>query len=371
MKIAIAAAGRFWLLDTAREFDKLGVDTKLYSYIPRFHAHKYGLPVHCFVHLLPLVAPSVAWARLASGFLPALREKVLTKQLNFWVSRKLEPCDIFICLSGVYLEAAKFAKQKYGAAIWLERASRHILSQAEICTGFGEKGPSQFAIDRELEGYEIADRIVVPSSHVQESFQERAPHLCTKIFRNPFGTDLSMFPMVKGNETARNNGSFTLVTAGGWSLRKGSDLLAEAVHRCPGVKLIHVGGLGAMPFPEGDQFEHIEPVPQFQLSEIYKRADAYIQPSREEGLALVQPQAMSSGLPLITTERSGGRDLGHNAVLCDRIIEAPCEDVDSLVDAINTMRNKIKVMKPLDATTRSLLGWEAYGARYLNELQTS
>jgi hypothetical protein len=32
-------------------------------------------------------------------------------------------------LSGMHREVARFAKRRFGATIWLERGSRHILSQ--------------------------------------------------------------------------------------------------------------------------------------------------------------------------------------------------------------------------------------------------
>src|SRR5205814_2148833 len=88
------------------------------------------------------------------------------------VSVMLEPCDVFICMSGIYLGAALLAQQKYGAKVWLERGSRHILSQHEILAAIpGANQPTSDVIARELEGYTKADKIVVPSRHVFESFK--------------------------------------------------------------------------------------------------------------------------------------------------------------------------------------------------------
>jgi hypothetical protein len=49
--------------------------------------------------------------------------------LNLTVMMRLRASDLFIGMSGIYLEAARFAKRWFGAATWLERGSRHILSQ--------------------------------------------------------------------------------------------------------------------------------------------------------------------------------------------------------------------------------------------------
>jgi hypothetical protein len=75
-------------------------------------------------------------------------------------------------MSGIYLEAARFAKQRYGATIWLERGSRHILSQDEILAAIpGAERPSPLVMRRELAGYALADRVVIPSHHVGERFR--------------------------------------------------------------------------------------------------------------------------------------------------------------------------------------------------------
>src|SRR5262249_52313186 len=151
---------------------------------------------------------------------------------------------------GMYLEAARFAKRRFGAAIWLERGSRHILSQDEILATIpGATRPSLLGIARELAGYALADRIVIPSSHVEESFRrDRAAH--AKLFVNPYGVDLKMFPSVQRHESDKE---LSLLFVGAWSLRKGCDLLVSAVARTPGVRLVHVGSIGGdLAFPIND-----------------------------------------------------------------------------------------------------------------------
>src|SRR5206468_6479354 len=125
-----------------------------------------------------------------------------------------------------------YAKERYGAAIWRERGSRHILSQDEILAAIpGAEQPSPLAIRRELAGYALADRIVIPSRHVGESFRRDGPAYA-KLFYNPYGVDLAMFPL-RANQAPTEPVSFLFV--GTWCLRKGCDLLAGAVMRVPGV----------------------------------------------------------------------------------------------------------------------------------------
>src|SRR5262249_8146159 len=106
LKIAIATAGRFHVLDLARELQALGHNVRLYSYVPLAQARRFGLPDKCHVSLLPLVFPVVAWQRLLPRLMPQTHESLLYLLLNRAVITRLSPCDVFICMSGIYLEAA-------------------------------------------------------------------------------------------------------------------------------------------------------------------------------------------------------------------------------------------------------------------------
>ncbi len=226
-RIAIATAGRFHVFDLARELHALGYDVTLYSYVPRRRARQFGIKDEYYVSLLPFAAPALIWDRLAPRVSPLMRQSLLYKSLNWAVISLLRPCDVFICMSGIYLEAAQYAKRKFNAKIWLERGSRHILSQDEILAKVpGAERPSALVINRELDGYKVADKIVIPSKHVEDSFR-RDPTAFAKLFRNPYGVDVGMFPCQSGRTT---NKPFTFLFVGSWSLRKGCDIIGDGYH---------------------------------------------------------------------------------------------------------------------------------------------
>jgi glycosyltransferase involved in cell wall biosynthesis len=369
LNIAIATPGRFHVLDLARELHALGHHVRFYSYVPRARARHFGLPDECHVSLLPLVLPAVAWQRLMPRLMPRMRERVLYVLLNRGVMMRLHPCNVFICMSGIYLEAARFAKKRYGATIWLERGSRHILSQDEILASIpGAERPSPLAIRRELAGYALADRIVIPSHHVGESFRSDGS-IYAKLFYNPYGVDLAMFPLRREKALAD---PVTFLFVGTWCLRKGCDLLAAAVMQAAGTRLIHIGAIGDLDLPANDdQFVHVDPMPQRELARFYAAADVFVLASREDGLGVVLPQALASGLPLICTDRTGGADLAHTPALAARITVVPHDDVGALACAIAGWRDRWHGgdrLPRLSEADREKLSWAAYARRYSDEL---
>lgn len=372
LKVAIATTGRFHVLDLARTLAALGHEVAFYSYVPRQRAMQFGLPAECHRSLLPFLAPLVVLQRYGGTRLRRAIDLWLLAATDHLIAQRLEPCDVFISMSGLAVESAQVARERYGAKVFIERGSRHILSQKVILDDLGRRGMPvatvpDYAVERELAGYALADRVVVPSLHAEQSFLERG-FPATKLFRNPYGVDLSMFPPTPAPATEQP----TLLFVGGWSYRKGVDLLEAAWRRLEGVRLLHVGGLADAPLPKASGFVHMEPIPQWQLREYYAQAHLFILASREEGLALVQAQALASGLPLICTDRTGGEDLQRLLDDPSWVKVVPSDDVEALVAAIREMLPKalcLRGERDFLGKAREDLSWGAYGQRYALELE--
>ncbi len=370
-RIAIATGGRFHVLDLARELDALGHEVKFYSFVPKERAMAFGLPARCHVSLLPMIWPLVGWERLRPRLLPAVREKAMVLALNHAIVTRLAPCDVFIGMSGLVLEAAAYARRKFGAKIYLERGSRHILSQKAILSTIpGADQPSDFAVRRELAGYALADRIAVASGHVVDSFRDCDPALLPKMFKNPYGVDLTQFPQ----RTTTPTGPKTVLFVGSWTFQKGADVLASAIESLPATHLLHVGGLGDVPFPRHERMVHHDSVEQHRLKDFYARAHVFALASRQEGLSLVQVQALASGLPLVCTDRTGGSDLGYTPALKSRIRAVPHGDADALANAITVTMEEVAgtdSLPNLGADDLNCLSWRGYGKRYAEHLAES
>ncbi len=164
--------------------------------------------------------------------------------------------------------------------------------------------------DQELR---LADRIIVPSSQVQQSLVAAgiAP---AKVAVVPFGAPCDRFqPGVKGDRT------FRALFVGRVGPRKGVHHLLAAWQqaRLPDAELWLVG---VNEFPTGwlapyeSLIRYIPSVPHATLPQYYQQASVFVFPSLLEGLALVLLEAMACGLPVLATAASGAADVMTDGV---------------------------------------------------------
>ncbi len=364
LHIAIFTSGRFHVCDLARELAVRGHDVAFYSWVPPWRTRKFGLPSKCNRWLLPYLGQWFAAARVSRGtrFAEWTNRHLLEAYDRVGVSM-VEPCDVFIGMSGMCNRVGAAVRRKWGAKVWIERGSRHIRSQKAILDAIpGADRVKDYQVKREEADYAQADVVSVLSRHCEESFLEQgfSPN---KLVRNPLGVNLSMFVPTP----APPSDPPTVITAGAWSLRKGCDVLTAAWQMLPGVKLMHVGPVTDCPLPSGLWFEQVPKVDQSRLPEIYKRAHVFAMASREEGLATVQPQALACGLRLVCTDRTGGADLAEMLPDPRSVRVVPADNAVSLADAMKESlldaRKDVGLRDHL-GSGREHLSWAAYGQRY-------
>src|SRR4029453_16076946 len=179
MRIAILTSGRFHACDLARELSARGHDVAFYSLVPPQRTRRFGLPAQCNRWLGPYVGALYVVTRLALRSRYSSRLLLLMSvMLDRVAAQRLEPCEIFIGMSQMSLRTIEAGRRRFGARPFLERGSRHILSQREILerlprTASAAKPIPDAAVHRELAEYALADLIVVPSRHAETSFLER------------------------------------------------------------------------------------------------------------------------------------------------------------------------------------------------------
>ena len=359
IKVNVLSPGRFHLLDLSRELDKQGFDVKFYSFVPTKRAMSFGLPRRCSVSLVYVLAPFLALEKviIKRHWATRIRRGVQDVLTGLFMRRS----DVVIMVNESFVYAIKRAKKR-GALIIQERGNKHILEQRRVLEAMpsmkGKKPVPDDNVRRELEIYKIADYISVGAQHVKDSFLERG-FADERVFVDNYGVNVSMFKPVKNAER-----KYDVIMVGGWGYRKGCDLIVEAIRRT-GLEFIHVGPLVDCPFPQEEHFTHVDPVDEKRLIDYYSQAKIFLLPSREEGLALVQVQAIACNLPLIGSRDSGALDLKKLVKYPDYITIVKDYTVDAVVDAIHeALANYKRLDKVYAGDAMENLTWEAYGKRY-------
>jgi glycosyltransferase involved in cell wall biosynthesis len=169
--------------------------------------------------------------------------------------------------------------------------------------------------DRELH---LADLVVANSSFAKMSLVQ-AGVAAERIVVIPLGA-----PPASLSLPARARRPFIFLAAGNLTVQKGIPYLLEAWRRLAvgaGVELWLVGNMMVPSELLADLPGKVvtrPSVPRHELFEIFRQAGALVFPSLCEGFGMVLTEAMSQGLPVITTPNTGGGDLiedGRNGLL--------------------------------------------------------
>lgn len=175
----------------------------------------------------------------------------------------------------------------------------------------------------------------------------------------------------------KGKGPLRLVWAGTFSVRKGAHYLLEAWRQWnPGNKaVLDVYGSVALPpyllenLPSNISMHG--PVARDKVLEEFLRADLLVFPTLCDGFGLVVLEAMSRGLPVLTTKRAGASDLVEDGIN-GRVIEAG--DAGALSDALAwalAHREKLQSMRANALKTAADNQWSAYAVRLREALGIS
>lgn len=364
MKIDIATTTGFHLRRLAVELARLGEDVEYRSYVPRFRTRREGLDDDWtrshFLRLMPTSALALATGNRWQS--RAVENMLLRTDIS--VSRSLREMDVFVGLSSMAVRSAERARQ-LGGRVVIERGSRHVLSQTELVSQAGGPRPSEFYIKRELDSYAAADFITVPSKHAANSFEEFG-FAREKVFTCPLGVDLEMF-----RPTTRPQGSTKLLFVGGWSYRKGVDLLMQSLPKRPGMTLTHVGSEAGVPIPrDNSQIQSVGHLGHEQLAKIMAQHHILVLPSREDGFGMVLMEALASGLPVVASNMTGGPDIREKIDNPEWVETFDSGDEQDLLRALDVMAereqddNRSGVRARLTDRDRSFFSWRGYGERY-------
>ncbi len=375
MKVLVSVVGRFHAFDLAYQLQKAGILYKLNTTYPKHISERWGVVksnLKSNLHLELLNRFGMRWF----PFFEKIIFKIVVQGQAKSNIKLLPNADILVSWSGSSLEAFVEAKKLNKITI-LERGSSHYNFQMKILGDEYEKFnkvfiPNYMAWQRELLEYELADYIMVPSTYVKRSFIEQGfPE--KKILLNPYGVDLSSFKQIEKEDEI-----FRVIFAGGFSYQKGVQYLLQAFYELdlPNSELWHLGTVSEEIKPivekfQTDKIKYLGHKPQGDLYKYYSQGSVFVIMSIQEGLAMVQPQAMACGLPLICTTNTGGEDLitkdgEEGFVINIRDVEALKEKLLYLYhnpDVCHEMGQKAKRKVSKGFT------WDDYGNRYVELLK--
>ena len=377
MRIVQTVFGTFHHFELARELERRGHLQKIYSTFPWSRLKREGL-AHDKVETFPwfhtpeiLLLKSglnIHWMRDPLSYANALA-------FDAWTSRRLRTSpapDAFIALSGSSLKTGR-ELQARGTRFVCDRGSSHARYQEKLVTGeYRRWGVGRPVMDlrdilREENIYERADAITVPSHFAARSFVEMGlpPD---KIHVIPYGVRLENFTRTAEPPSDR----FEVLFVGFVGLRKGIPYLLEAFARLrhPAKRLRIVGPMhpdikSVLPRLPREQVEFLGAVPGRELPQLMSTSHLMVLPSIEEGLALVQGQALACGCPILSSANTGAEDLFTDGI--EGYI-VPIRDVPALTEKMQQLADDPALQKRMSEAAlrrvRRLGGWTSYADQW-------
>lgn len=369
MRVVLSSIGKFHTFDLARQMHQRGALTAVFSGYPWFKLKNYDLP-RPKVKTFPYIHSPymLLGARLTrSRLLWEWQDRVW---FDRYVGSHLPACDVFCGLSGSALRTGIKAKSQ-GAGYVCDRGSSHIRFQDRILSEEYKRQRIPFSgidprvIACEEAEYEAADLITVPSTFALDTFVAcGVPRQKMRLV--PYGVDLSAFyPCAQ-----KSDNEFRVLFAGNVSVRKGVRDLHDAflLLPCERKRLTFAGFIA----PElesavrqwcGDsRISVLGHVPPPCLKEIMSTSDVMVLPSVEEGLALVQAQAMACGCPVIASQNTGASDLftdGREGFI------VPIRDPHAIAQRLQLLAEspelRLRMSEAALQRVKSIGGWTQYG----------
>ena len=379
MQVIQAVNGVFHHFDLARELESRGYLKRIYSTFPWRRLAREGVPrervrMYPWLHA-PLLAAEQRW-RLPKG----LSRRLHTANFPLfdrWMASRIEECDAFVALSGSGLKTG-WVVQSRGGLYVCDRGSSHIRYQNSIVNeeythwGFPMEACDPRMIEREEAEYARADAITVPSEFARRSFLEMGVP-AEKVFKVPYGVRLERFQKTKEPP----GDSFDVLFAGTVSLRKGVPYLIEAFQKLkhPRKRLRLAGPVEAaagelLKRMDMTNVEILGRMPQPKLAEWMSASHVMVLPSIEEGLALVQGQALACGCPLISSLHTGGEDLFSDSV---EGFLVPIRSSNAILERLTQLADDPALRERMSEAAlrrvKTLGGWAEYGAKYSELLE--
>jgi glycosyltransferase involved in cell wall biosynthesis len=380
MKIVQSTWVRYHHFDLARELNELGHLKRIFTCLPWWKVNKesqeQNIPrglISCnflFQGIRRVGQKFPFYDKQMDGKLAVIETKFYSK----WVARNLPECDAYIGISGSGLHAGILAKSR-GAGYIMDRGSTQIrhadnsLHEEYSRWNLQWNRVHPWLIENEEAEADAATFITVPSDFVKQTFINQGTDPA-KLRVVPYGVALNEFYPVDAPPTD----CFRILFVGQFSIRKGIPYLLEAFKKFkhPNKELIVVGSISEdvqqiIANNIDSRIKFVGTVPRSEVKKYMSCSHLMVLPSIEEGLALVQAQAMACGCPVVATPNTGSETLFQHEKE-GLIVEA--RSVNALVEAFSRLADDADLRKAMSVAcierVKELGGWKTYANGMLN-----
>ncbi len=297
-----------------------GIGNVAYHTVRAMHASKTLHHLFCGAYNLDEVPPEKlhALGKLNQGLRKLATYDSTGRILNFqsqlydrWSARHFKKADLFHVWNNYGLQTINKANE-LGMTTVVQRGSTHPVYQAQILAKEYKKWGIRFhipsaTIKRSTAELKAADYVLIPADVVHDSFMEKG-FSPKKLIQIPFGCNTDHFCPA---ERSREKRPFRILFVGQVGIRKGIPYLIDAWKQLNwhDAECWIVGQTEAKSRTIQTIWQNVKGVKRYDyvtdLRTLYHQVDLFIFPTIEEGSALVTYEAMSSGLPIITTHQAG------------------------------------------------------------------
>jgi len=380
--VVVSCSGKFHAFNLAEQLACHGL---LYRFYTRY-AYQRNTSMHRFVSRVDKEVIPVECIRTMIPLAIADKLKLTNTFINNdlfdrWVARRLKtiPADyrVFIGWSGMALRSIRQAK-KDGKITIVERGSTHILAQEEILIEEYSRYGKTFQIDsrtvdKELQEYDEADYISIPSDFVRQTFLQKGIK-ADKLLINPYGVSTYFNP--KPDKIAST--PFIILYLGSLTIRKGLLYLFTALNLLTidesNYEVWFIGNIDEEIKENIQRYRKnnwlfLGHINHYELAAYLHYVSVAVQPSVEEGLSMVIPQMLACGIPVIATENTGADNLivsGANGYVVP--IRAP-DRIAKHLTYLYENPDELAKMQLQASTQQTDFSWSAYSERYVNNIR--
>ncbi len=222
---------------------------------------------------------------------------------------------------------------------------------------------SEQKLERKDEELRLADVVLVASDFTKRSL-DACPSFRATVHVLPYGAP----PPTAEPCSASKSGPLRVLFVGGLSQRKGLSYLLDAVKLLqPDIELTLIGRKNedsCRPLDEATtRYRWIPSLPHAEVLAEMRKHDVLVFPSLFEGFGLVILEAMSQGLPVITTDHTAGPDLlteGEDGFI------VPIRSGQAIAEKLSLLasnRGLLEEMKRSALHTAERHGWKFYRER--------